>query len=107
MATHSEENNSESKMGDKPSTQSANVRFDLEHSNRPDDFDESLDEIDEFLELSTVSNPPSTPSFDSTANITTNGSTANTKISSSINDTNGEDKSTLKRYKRYVQKHVF
>ena len=104
MARHREENNFESTMGDKPSSQSANVTFDLEHSHRPDDFDRSVDEIDEFLELSTVSNPPSTSSLNSTTNIIINGSTTSTKTSSSNNGTSNENKSTLKRNKRYVQK---
>ena len=42
------------------------VEFHLDESHHLDEFDESLDEVDEFLELSTMSNPPYTSSFDST-----------------------------------------
>jgi len=90
MAT---DNNEENNFG--PS----NVRFDLEESQNPHDFDASLDEVDEFLELSTLSNRPSNSSLDSTTNIFSNGSTVNTKTSS-INGTSDENKSTLKRYRR-------
>jgi hypothetical protein len=90
MAT---DNNEENNFG--PS----NVLFDLEESQNPHDFDASLDEVDEFLELSTLSNRPSNSSLDSTTNIFSNGSTINTKTSS-INGTSDENKSTLKRYRR-------
>jgi hypothetical protein len=89
MATDSEE-----KILSSPS-----VRFDLEGSQNPDEFDVSLDEVDEFLELSTSSNIPSTSSSDSTANPLTNGSATNEK-KASINGTVNENESTFNRYKR-------
>ena len=78
---------------------SSNVRFDLEESQRADHSNESLDEVDEFMELSTLSNHPSTSSFDSIHN----GPTINSKTST-INGTTYEHKSTLKNYSRYVRK---
>jgi len=74
---------------------SSNVRFDLEESQRADHSNESLDEVDEFMELSTLSNHPSTSSFDSIHN----GPTINSKTST-INGTTYEHKSTLKNYSR-------
>jgi hypothetical protein len=85
MATQDEEKGSSTNVSDKQN-QPLNVRFDLEGSQRIDDFESSLDEVDEFLELSSVSNPPSRSSIDSTNII--------------INGTSSENKSTLNRYKR-------
>jgi hypothetical protein len=99
MATNAEENNLDSKVANKQNSQTSNVRFELEGSQRPDDLDGSLDEIDEFLELSTLSKNPSTSSLDSATNISTNTSSNNTKTSL-INGTNGEYKSSPTRYAR-------
>jgi len=77
---------------------SSTVRFDLEGSQHPHDSDGSLDEVDEFLELST-SNPALNSSVDSTTNNITNGTTVNTKTSMS-NGTTDENKSTLKYSQR-------
>jgi hypothetical protein len=107
MDTRSKEKNVESKVRDKPSSQSASVRFDLETSQHPDDFDASLDEADEFLEFSTTSNLLSNSSHDSITNIVTNDSTTNTKVPSADDGTSDESKSTSKRYIRYVQKRAF
>jgi hypothetical protein len=107
MDTRSEEKNVESKLRDKPSSQSASVRFDLETSHHQDDFDASLDEVDEFLELSTASNLLTNSSHDSSTNIVTNDSTTNTKVPLADDGTSDESKSTLKRYIRYVQKRAF
>jgi hypothetical protein len=85
MAKQDEEKGSSTNVSDKQN-QPLNVRFDLEGSQRIDDFESSLDEVDEFLELSSVSNPPSRSSIDSTNII--------------INGTSSENKSTLNRYKR-------
>lgn len=88
MATDNEEKNVEQ----------SNVRFDLDHSHNTHESDGSLDEVDEFLELSTSSNRASNSPIDS-ANPVTNGTTANTKIVT-INGTSEEHKSRLRRYKR-------
>mgnify|MGYP006892764738 FL=1 len=86
----------------KSDTNSSLVRFDLEPTSQHlDEFNGSLDEVDEFLELSTLSNPPSTSSFDSTSNVLTNGSSINTK--SNNNSRTNEIRSTFQRGKRYVQ----
>lgn len=78
------------------------VRFDLEPSSQQhDEFNASLDEVDEFLELSTLSNPQSTSSFDSSSNVLTNGSSINTKSSSNNTSRTNENKSKLHRGKRY------
>lgn len=74
---------------------SSDVGFHLDESENLDAFDESLDEVDEFLELSTMSNPPYTSSFDST----NNASMTNSKLSST-NDLNHEKKSVPKQYSR-------
>ncbi|CAF0807590.1 unnamed protein product [Adineta steineri] len=95
MTTHNQEKNkSEANMEDKQNLPSSKVIFDLEHSQRPEDFDESLDE---FLELSTTSNALTNSSMDSSSHIITNSST---KMMSSNNSTNSENKATLKRYTR-------
>jgi hypothetical protein len=94
MASDSEEKTSHKLNSDSPS-----VRFDLEGSQHPDEFDASLDEVDEFLELTTSSNLPSTSSLESTANPLPNGSATNAK-KASMNSVVDENKSTLNRYKR-------
>jgi hypothetical protein len=83
MASSNEEKKSSSKL-----QQKSKVKFDLDGSQHIDD---SLDEIDEFLEFSSLSNNPSSSSIDST----TNGAIVYTKILS-----NNENKSTTKRYLR-------
>jgi hypothetical protein len=99
MATDNERKTFESKMANKQNGDPSHVTFDLEGSQPPDDFSETLDEVDEFLELSTLSNVPSTSSLDSTANIIANESTVNTKPSL-INSMSSENKSGFKRYQR-------
>ena len=89
MATDSEEN----------TLSSPTVRFDLEGSQHHDEFDASLDEVDEFLELSTLSNLQSTPSSDSLTNVVTNGVATNAK-KTAMNGVTSENKSALNRYKR-------
>jgi len=83
MASSNEEKKSYSKT-----QQKSKVKFDLDGSQHIDD---SLDETDEFLEFSSLSNNPSSSSIDST----TNGAIGYTKILS-----NNENKSTTKRYLR-------
>jgi hypothetical protein len=83
MASSNEEKKSSSKL-----QQKSKVKFDLDGSQHIDD---SLDETDEFLEFSSLSNNPSSSSIDST----TNGAIVYTKILS-----NNENKSTTKRYLR-------
>lgn len=76
MATGNEDNKSSpSKFQQKPK-----VKFDL------DDIEKFLDETDEFLEFSTHSNNPSSPSIDSDL--------SNTSL-------NNGNKSTTKHYSRY------
>jgi hypothetical protein len=92
MATHGEEKNLDTKVSDNEHVPSLSVRFDLEGSHQIDDFEASVDEVDDFLELSTASS-------DITPHVVANGSTTNTKILPT-NNTTSENKSTLRRYKR-------
>jgi hypothetical protein len=95
MASDREEKLLNTKVGQNQSLPPSNVRFHLEESQSVDDFDGSLDEVDEFLELSTYSNPQSTSSFGSS----TNDTTSTTKIPL-IDSSNNESKPTPKRYPR-------
>ena len=85
-----------------PQQQSSSVRFDLDGSHRAHNFDESLDETDEFLELSTLSNPPSTSSFDSPLN----GHTNDTRRTS-INGTTHENRTGTKHFSRWAKRLVW
>ncbi|CAF3808089.1 unnamed protein product, partial [Adineta steineri] len=71
--------------------QASKVKFDLDNSHHTDDANESLDEVDEFLEFSALSNQHSSPN-DSTLN----GTTSSNKSLSST-DSKSEKK---KRYSR-------
>jgi hypothetical protein len=84
---------------DEKTSSSPTVRFDLEGSQHHDEFDASLDEVDEFLELSTLSNLPSTSSSNSPADVFTNGLATNAK-KTAVNGVTAENKSALNRYKR-------
>jgi hypothetical protein len=88
MASNKEDKKSSSKLFQKTSE----VKFDLDGSQHTDDAaDESLDEVVEFLGLSSLSKNPSSSSFEST----TNGAVLHKRLSS-----NNENKSTAKRYTR-------
>ncbi len=92
MASGSDEKKLPSKLQQKRSQQTSKVKFDLGGSQHIYDADKSLNEVDEFLEFSSLSNnPSSSSSIDSTKN----GTTLHTKILS-----NNENKSTTKRYLR-------
>lgn len=86
MTEHAESSPFEGKTGGKHGAHPARVSFDLEHKRHSTDLDESVDELDEFLELSTASDSPS------------NGT--NVKTTAAIHGTSNENKSTLKRYAR-------
>lgn len=99
MAADNEETNYGSLLLNEDNSNPDNVRFDLDGSHHPDESDASLDEVDEFLELSTMSNFRSTSSVDSTSHSTTNGSIYQSK-QSSINEMNNEKTAKLQRYTR-------
>ena len=99
MASDSKEKTVESNLNPKENLNSSAVRFDLDGSHHLDEFDASLDEADEFLELSTMSNAPSISSLDSTNNTHSNRPAENTKVSSS-SGASSDHKSTFNRYKR-------
>jgi hypothetical protein len=67
------------------------VKFDLDNSQHIDDADESLDEVDEFLEFSSLSHNPSSSSIDSASNGT---------LLPTRQTLNYDNKSTAKRYTR-------
>jgi hypothetical protein len=71
----------------KHSQQTSKVKFDLDGSHHTDDANESLDEVDEFLEFTGISTNPS-----SSTDSITNGATKTL--------TNNDNKSTAKRYSR-------
>jgi hypothetical protein len=87
MASGSEEKTSSAKLLQKRKQLTSKVKFDLDGSQHIDDANESLDEVDEFLEFSSLSNNPSSSSVDST-------------INSPKTSSNNENKSTAKRYLR-------
>ena len=87
------EDKSFSKFQPKRTQPTSKVTFDLDNSQHIDDADESLDEVDEFLELSSLSHNPSLSSIDSASNGT--GASLTIKQTS-----NYENKSTTKRYAR-------
>lgn len=95
MATDNEELNLVNADNSNP----VDVQFDLDESQHLDESDASLDEVDEFLELSTLSNFRSTSSADSSAHFTTNSSGYNTKHAS-IDELHNEKKSKLQHYTR-------
>jgi hypothetical protein len=78
---------------------SPTVRFDLDGSQHLHDSNTSLDDVDEFIELSTSNPPSNSSSIESTTNIVTNGTTVNTKTPST-NGTTDEHKSKLQRNRR-------
>jgi hypothetical protein len=86
MASGTDKNN----LSAKHSQQTSKVKFDLDGSHHTDDANESLDEVDEFLEFSGISNNPS-----SSTDSITNSATLYTKTL-----TNNDNKSTVKRYSR-------
>lgn len=94
MATDNEESNLVNGDNSNPD----DVRFDLDGSQHLDESDASLDEVDEFLELSTLSHLRSSSSAESASNFATNGSGYNMKHAS-INELHNE-KSKLQRYTR-------
>ena|ERR1700722_7616076 len=89
MASGNEEKKSSSKLQQKRVLPTSKVKSDLDGSQHIDDANQSLDEVDEFLEFSPLSNNPSSSSNDSTTNGTT---TLQRKTLS-----NNENKSTAKR----------
>lgn len=95
MAADSEEMKFGSTLSNAGDSNPENVRFDLDGSHHQDESDASLDEVDEFLELSTTSNFRSTSSVDSM----TNGSIYHSKHSS-LNEMNNEKKAKQQRYTR-------
>lgn len=72
MSLGNKEKTKKSAKSDSHKSRSTNVHFDLEESQRLNGSQASLEEVDEFLELSTTSNNPSTMSFDSGRYGTTN-----------------------------------
>ena len=69
MASSAEEKSSSSKLVQKRKQLTSKVTFDLNDFQPIDDAnEESLEEVDEFLEFSTLSNNPSTSSMDLTTN---------------------------------------
>lgn len=97
MASQHEEQVSGSITEEQSKTPSSKVQFGLEESQRTDHSNASFDEVDEFMELSSLSNPPSTSSFDSISNGTITNGRAPT-----VNGTMHDHKKTLKNYSRYV-----
>jgi hypothetical protein len=95
MASQNETINSNLKATDSNRMQSSHVRFDLNESHNGDEIDESSNEVDEFLEFSTLSNNLSSSSFDSSVN----GNNSQLRMSSS-SDTNRENKSASKASSR-------
>ena len=101
MASRNEEETSNAATAASHNHQSSHVRFDLDESHRGDDLDEALNETDEFLELSTLSNQPSTSSLDSAVNGDMNHSR-----SKSMNGTDHDRRAATKYFSRWVKRLV-
>ena len=99
MAADGEETNFGSTLLNEDHSNPDNVQFDLDGSHHPDESDASLDEVDEFLELSSMSNFRSTSSVDSISHSTINGSIYHPKPSS-MSEINNDTKAKLQRYTR-------
>lgn len=82
-------------------TNSPSVQLNLEESQRFKPLDESLDEVDEFLEFSTSSNLPSTLSSESIRNATTNNIA--TPV---VNGVTSEKNPSSKHFSRLVVNNV-
>lgn len=101
MASRNEEETSNTATAESYNHHSSHVRFDLDESHRGDDLDEALNETDEFLELSTLSNQPSTSSLDSAVNGDMNHSR-----SKSMDGTAHDRRAATKYFSRWVKRLV-